>query len=110
MLGLLLDLIYPRLCFACNKNHITKGQSICISCEFKIAPTSFHLIQDNPVAERFYGRVNIEKASSAFSFVKGGLLQGLIHSLKYDNRPEIGIELGKIYGNILKNDPLLDFY
>jgi ComF family protein len=57
---------------------------------------------DNIVAERFYGRVKIERATTAFSFVKGGLLQELIHKLKYDNRPEIGIELGKIYGNILR--------
>ena len=58
---------------------------------------------ENTVAERFYGRVKIERATTAFSFVKGGLLQQLIHKLKYDNRPEIGIELGRIYGNILRD-------
>jgi predicted amidophosphoribosyltransferase len=83
-----------------------------LSCEYKITPTVYHINASNPVAERFYGRVKIEKATTAFTFVKGGLLQQLVHKLKYDNRPEIGIELGKIYGNILKNSGVwnhLDF-
>ena len=101
MLPQLLDLLYPRLCFACNSNTVSKNQSICLSCEYNITPTVYHKMSQNIVAERFYGRVKIEKATTAFSFVKGGLLQELIHKLKYDNRPEIGIELGKIYGNIL---------
>jgi ComF family protein len=112
MLNKIIDLIYPRLCFACSSNHISKNESICLSCEYKITPTVYHLNVSNPVAERFYGRVKIEKATTAFTFVKGGLLQQLIHKLKYDNRPEIGIELGKIYGNILKNSEVwnhLDF-
>jgi competence protein ComFC len=102
MLNKIFDLLYPRLCFACNSNHVAKDQSICLSCEYKITPTVYHRMPDNIVAERFYGRVKIERATTAFSFVKGGLLQELIHKLKYDNRPEIGIELGKIYGNILR--------
>lgn len=102
MLNKIFDLLYPRLCFACNSNHVAKDQSICLSCEYKITPTVYHSMPDNIVAERFYGRVKIERATTAFSFVKGGLLQELIHKLKYDNRPEIGIELGKIYGNILR--------
>ena len=102
MLNKIFDLLYPRLCFACNSNHVAKDQSICLSCEYKITPTVYHRMPDNIVAERFYGRVKIERATTAFSFVKGGLLQELIHKLKYDNRPEIGFELGKIYGNILR--------
>ena len=103
MLSQLLDLLYPRLCFACNSNPVAKDVSICLSCEYKITPTVYHTMPDNTVAERFYGRVKIERATTAFSFVKGGLLQQLIHKLKYDNRPEIGVELGKIYGNILRD-------
>ncbi len=102
MLTQLLDLLYPRLCFACNSHLIAVNETICLSCEYKITPTVYHTMPENIVAERFFGRVKIERATTAFSFVKGGLLQQLIHKLKYDNRPEIGIELGKIYGNILK--------
>ena len=104
MFSQIINLIYPPLCFACNRNHLQKGQSLCVSCEYKITATQYHLMPENPVAERFYGRVNLAKAATAFSFVKGGLLQDLIHSLKYDDKPEIGQELGRIYGAILRED------
>jgi len=57
----------------------------------------------NPVLERFWGRVALEHASSSYVFSKGGRLQNLIHKLKYEGQPEIGIELGKRFGSLLKN-------
>jgi ComF family protein len=38
---------------------------------------------------------------SFLRFTKQGVSQKLLHQLKYKNKPEIGIELGKIYGYIL---------
>jgi ComF family protein len=35
-------------------------------------------------------------------FSKKGDSQKILHQLKYKNRPEIGVELGRIYGNLLK--------
>lgn len=104
MFGRILDLLYPRLCFACEAQTIPKGTSLCVSCEYKITPTQYHLMPDNPVMERFWGRVKIERAATAFSFTKGGLLQNLIHQLKYENKPQIGQELGKMYGAMLLED------
>jgi len=104
MIAKILDLIYPRLCFACNEQNVPKSQSLCLSCEYKITPTGYHLMLQNPVAEHFFGRVKIARATTAFSFVKGGLLQELVHSLKYENKPEIGQELGRIYGAMLRED------
>ncbi len=34
-------------------------------------------------------------------FRKTGVVQHLLHQLKYNNHPEIGVRLGKIYGNEL---------
>jgi competence protein ComFC len=105
ILNSILDLLYPRLCFACEQQTIPKGTSICMGCEYKITPTQYHLMDENPVMERFWGRVLLQRATSAFSFSKGGLLQHLIHQLKYENKPQIGQELGKMYGAMLKEDP-----
>ena len=43
-------------------------------------------------------------AKSLFYFEKGGVLQNLIHLLKYRGKKNIAIWLGEIYGNILKNE------
>ncbi len=104
MLSYLLDLLYPPLCLGCNEQPLHKGRSICLACERKIKPTNYHLLEENIVKERFWGRVQIERATSAYTFVKGELLQQLIHQLKYDDRPEIGQELGKLYASMLKED------
>lgn len=40
-------------------------------------------------------------AMSFLRFSKKGASQSLLHQLKYKNKPEIGIELGRLYGNIL---------
>lgn len=105
MLSYLLDLLYPPLCLGCHEKLLHKGRSICLTCERKVKPTNFHLLSENPVKERFWGRVEIERATSAYTFVKGELLQHLIHQLKYDHRPEIGIELGRLYGSMLVEEP-----
>jgi ComF family protein len=41
-----------------------------------------------------------------YLFNKGGKIQHLIHQLKYRGKKEIGISLGKIYGQELKISPL----
>ncbi|BDS14531.1 ComF family protein [Aureispira anguillae] len=96
------DLIYPRLCLACGKKIISKQTCICIHCTYHISPTNYHTLTPNPVLDRFWGRIDLEHASTSFAFNKGGLLQHLIHQLKYENKPQIGIELGKQYGTMLK--------
>lgn len=99
----LADLFYPRLCLACQKKLVSAETSICIHCDYKLTPTNYHAINPNPVLERFWGRVELEHATTAYSFNKGGLLQHLIHQLKYENKPQIGVELGKMYGSLLKD-------
>jgi len=64
--------------------------------------TNFHLLADNPVSRIFWGRVNIEMASSFLFFSKGNTVQHLMHCLKYKNNKEVGIILGKVYGYELK--------
>ena len=61
---------------------------------------------DNPVIKLFWGRTSIFSASSMYSFNKGSKVQHLIHQLKYRGKKEIGVSLGKHYGNELKTAPL----
>jgi ComF family protein len=49
---------------------------------------------DNEATLRFSGRVGFEKATSYAWFVTDGLLQHLLHGLKYKGKREIGTYLG----------------
>ncbi|WP_096684959.1 ComF family protein [Ichthyobacterium seriolicida] len=59
----------------------------------------------NLVESIFYGRVKIERATSFLLFKKKGLVQNLLHQLKYKNHPEIAYILGNwAYRELGKTD------
>lgn len=66
--------------------------------------TEYSFNEENPVDRIFYGRINIEKASSFLFFIENGIVQNLIHSLKYRNQEHISTFLGEWYGQILKEN------
>jgi ComF family protein len=98
-----ISLLFPRLCYACG-NHLLRNESlICTECYVVIPRTNYHLEDENPVAQLFWGRCKLEKAA-AFSFYnKGSRIRNLIHNMKYKGIKDIGYELGRIYGLSLKS-------
>lgn len=89
-------LIYPRLCEGCSKPLLAEEEVLCLNCNvYHLPRTAYHHIADNETAMRFAGRVQVEKATSFAYFTPDGLLQHLLHGLKYDNKKYIGTYLGK---------------
>lgn len=103
LLSHLLDLFFPNLCLICNESLVTGEEELCMGCFNKIPKTNYHLAKDNPVEKRFWGKVDVESASSYFYFHKGSDFQKLIHELKYKGNKEIGVVLGKYSGVDLIN-------
>ncbi len=95
------DVFYPRLCLACGSNLPPFRAQICIYCKYYLPETEFHLDLENAFTERFWGRVKIEGGAALYYFLKGGRTQKLIHALKYKNKKEVGIQLGRRYGKDL---------
>ena len=81
---------------------------ICTECYVVIPRTNYHLEEDNPVAQLFWGRCLIEKAAAFSYYNKGSRIRNLIHNLKYKGIKEIGYELGRIYGLSLKSSGFTD--
>lgn len=67
-----------------------------------IATTSYHHHPDNDTALRLAGRFPFTNATSFAYFSGEGLLQHLMHGLKYKNKKETGIYLGKMFGRELQ--------
>jgi ComF family protein len=93
-----LALFYPRVCVACHTSLIKGEDVLCTSCLVQLPKTSYHSYDENPVRQRLAGRLPLRFASAFLKFRKGGLVQSLLHELKYNNRPEIGIRMGHLYG------------
>ena len=90
-----LGLLYPNLCLICGENLNKSEHQICLGCIAEIPRTNFHLLKDNPVEKRFWGKADILKATSFFYFTKGSPFQKLLHELKYRDNKEIGELMGK---------------
>jgi ComF family protein len=97
-----LSLFYPNLCLICNDNVPFIDREICLKCETELPLTNFHLYDSNAIFEKFAGRIPLEQAAALFYFHKAGKVQPLIYELKYRNKPEVGVQIGKMYGTILK--------
>ena len=100
-----ISLLFPRICAACGNSLWKQEETVCLSCEFHLPRTNFHLSLENPVSRLFWGRVNLESASAYVYFNKGNRVQRLIHQLKYKGRKDIGIYFGRQYGQHLRYSP-----
>lgn len=102
MLKPIVDLFFPKVCFACLNLLQDNEDSICVNCRHDLPVTNFHFDNDDTVAKVLYGRANIEQGTALFRFEKKGLVQQLIHGLKYRGYENIGALLGNWLGSELK--------
>ena len=65
--------------------------------------TQYHLDTKNEAVKKFYGKIDIQHASAFLYFNKRGIVQELIHNLKYKGHEEIGFILGNWYVEDLKD-------
>jgi ComF family protein len=104
-----ISLFYPNYCYGC-KGALVKGEdTLCTRCLFDLPKTNYHKNSSNPLKERLAGRLNLDHALAFLKFRKEGIVQHLLHELKYNNRPEVGIRLGRQYGYELKQNNIDNF-
>lgn len=99
------SLFFPRICYSCENTLLKHEEVLCSYCLHQLPKTNFMVDEDNPVVRIFWGRVNINHASSMYYFSKGSKVQHLMHQLKYKGKKEIGLYLGKLYGDSLQKSP-----
>jgi len=92
------NLIFPKLCCACNNTLLKNEEIVCLNCVINLPKTNFHQDKDNPVSKVFWGRVEIEMATSFYAFSKKSKVQSLLHNLKYKGIKEVGFVVGELFG------------
>ena len=98
------NLIFPKICFACNGVLLKHEKTICTSCQYSLPKTNYHLDKENPLTRVFWGRVDVQNASAYYFFKKKGRVQNLLHQLKYKGAKEVGERIGELYGfDLLKS-------
>ena len=101
MLKSMLNIFFPEVCNSCKQNLSDNESYICTDCRHNLPVTNFHKTNDDFVKKVFYGRAQIEQATALLKFEKKGIVQQLLHQLKYKDQENIGKFLGIWLGNEL---------
>lgn len=103
MIKNLVNLFFPKVCYACHNQLSDNEESICLDCRHDLPVTNFHFDNNESVNKVLYGRAKIENGTALFRFEKKGNVQRLIHNLKYKGHEHIGFVLGNWLGGELKS-------
>jgi ComF family protein len=103
MLDHLLNLFFPKSCVGCRSFLLSDELVICTQCRHEIPLTNFHKNEQNEMYQKFYGRIPLEFGAALFYFHKKGIVQEMMHQLKYKGHQEIGTIVGDWYATELKD-------
>ena len=96
-----LSLIYPNLCLGCD-DPLPKGSKyICPKCHYNLPKTNTYKLQDHIFKDKFDGVVPIAHVLVYTYFIKNGIMQHVLHDLKYNDNREIGVMMGRWFGHDL---------
>ena len=101
----LIKLFLPKVCVACKTELLDGEMGACLRCIYKI-PRTFNYRKVNNSAELIMsGRIPFERIATFSYFTEDSVLRPMIHNLKYYNGKDIGVLLGKMFGeDLLKSD------
>lgn len=94
---LILDLFYPNTCLLCDQFIGSLNEAICETCREKFEPL--------PIKDRRNELEVSDGIDLAYSgwFFTGGI-EDVIHSLKYNDRAKLGLELGRQLGHLISSN------
>jgi ComF family protein len=99
----LLNLFFPKVCSGCKNFLFDNEYVICTQCRHEMPLTQFYLNPENEAVKKFYGRLDLVHVSCFLYYHKKGIVQEMIHSLKYRGHEEIGTVLANWYAEDLKD-------
>ncbi|MWB93610.1 ComF family protein [Flavobacterium sp. GA093] len=102
MFKYLTNLFFPQVCVGCHTLLMSNEVVVCTGCRHEMPLTQHHLDPKNEAFHKFYGKIDIQYAAAFLNFNKKGIVQELIHNLKYKGQEEIGSVLGNWYVEDLK--------
>lgn len=102
----LLHLLYPNLCVGCGLDLPSTRYCFCIRCQHRLQPADMYLQVENEFTDRFWGRLPVESGAAMYYFSRKSPVQRALHHLKYKNQPDIGVRIGRRFGQLLAMSPL----
>ena len=103
----LASLFFPNTCLNCQTVVAHRRELLCVPCATALPLSDRWTLPENEVTDRLAGRLPLVYGTAAYTFREGTVCQRLIHALKYHHRPDVGYQLGRRYGEVLRAVPAL---
>lgn len=93
----LVDFVLPRTCVCCGRALTVTEDCICATCMLHLPYTRHWLSpDDNEMARELWGKMPVGHAGALFYYCHGSLSTGVVKSLKYQGRREVGVLMGRL--------------
>ena len=89
-----LAIMLGERCVVCGRPLI--GQGICPRCLLELPYINIRGVAGNCIERLFWGQVPVERASATIVYQPGFSVEILLHAIKYRNRPDLAIEMGRM--------------
>ena len=90
--------MFPATCACCGKVLMAGERYVCIGCLAELARTGYSAYNDNPTERMLAGSANIEHATAMLHYSKGSTVQHLVHAMKFHQKTELCVIMGRQLG------------
>lgn len=95
------EVCFPRFCPGCGEPLLLSERPVCLGCLLLLPRRRDYLLPDPEPYRLFHGRLPLTHAWSFLNFETSGIVQGMLHALKYKDAPEVGLFLGQRFAEEL---------
>ena len=81
---------------------------ICCTCHAQLKEFDLHLVRDNLMEKHFWGRVRIRAAAALFPYHSGGIVQNIVHHIKYSNKRDLAFFCGQWMGRAVDRSSFIN--
>ncbi len=95
-------------CVVCKRKLLNHEMGVCLQCMYELPRTNNFKTPDNESETLLAGRFPFVHVAAFSMFTTKGLLQSIIHELKYNHKPYIGELMGLLFGQDLLQSSFID--
>ncbi len=96
-----ISLFFPNTCVGCDEALPRGTRFVCPACQLELPKTGNHKVEVPEFEQKLRNLIEFKHVLVYMHFHKQGIVQKLMHELKYNHKPEIGELLGRWYGGEL---------
>ncbi|HPQ09341.1 MAG TPA: ComF family protein [Bacteroidia bacterium] len=91
-----LEIVYPKVCIACNVGLFKHETYLCTKCRYTLPRANVHQdIEKSIIRKTLYGRIPVFGSAAYYLFSKKSGVQHILHHIKYKQGKDLAVQVGK---------------